>query len=256
MRDDPFDFGPHTLSAGARRVVPYQEGTGSQRPVVSRPKQVAPHAEQIPNEAVHGQESLRVSHGFEPPHLSLTLTGRLMRDFSAIVLVLRRAVHDRGHDAAVGRRVAAQFVRDQTSRSLRRSLLIKPPFSARGARDRRQLGRVEFRRPDVEIGVLETQEGERFPSLGARRPISIGGGRAPVRRSEGPQRRRFQAEGANPKERQALRDAAAADGSLVFQEAGTVMRLVRGPDQASAPVRACSSTWEDGHTWDSPTLLR
>ncbi len=60
------------------------------------------HAEQIPNEAVYRQESLRVRSGFERSHLSLALAGRLMRDFGAIVLVLRRAVHDRGHHAAVG----------------------------------------------------------------------------------------------------------------------------------------------------------
>ena len=52
---------------------------------------MTPHAKKIPNEAVHRQESLRVSRRFEPPHLSLALAGRLMRDFGSIVFVLLRA---------------------------------------------------------------------------------------------------------------------------------------------------------------------
>ena len=75
---------------------------------------MTPQAKEIPNEAVHRQESLRVSGGFEPPHLSLALAGRLMRDFGSIVLVLRRAVHNGRHHDAVGRRVAAKLVGDQT----------------------------------------------------------------------------------------------------------------------------------------------
>src|SRR5712692_6508258 len=75
---------------------------------------MTPHAKEIPNEAVHRQESLRLSAGFEPPHLPLALAGRLMRDFCAIVLVLLRAVNDGWHHDAVGRRVAAKLVGDQT----------------------------------------------------------------------------------------------------------------------------------------------
>ena len=68
---------------------------------------MTPHAKKIPNEAVHPQESLRVRRGFEPPHLSLALAGRLMRDFGSIVFVLLRAVNNRGDHEAVGRRVTA-----------------------------------------------------------------------------------------------------------------------------------------------------
>ncbi len=75
---------------------------------------MTPQAKEIPNEAVHRQESLRVSGGFEPPHLSLALAGQLMRDFCSIVLVLLRAVNDGRHHEAVGRRVAAKLVCDQT----------------------------------------------------------------------------------------------------------------------------------------------
>ena len=58
------------------------------------------HSKEISNDAVYRQESLRVSGGFEPPHLALALAGWLMRDFCSIVLVLRRAVHDSGHHEA------------------------------------------------------------------------------------------------------------------------------------------------------------
>jgi hypothetical protein len=66
---------------------------------------VTPRAKKIPNESVHAQESLRVSRGFEPPHLSFAPAGRLMRDFGSIVFVLLRAVNNRGQHDAVGRRV-------------------------------------------------------------------------------------------------------------------------------------------------------
>ena len=54
--------------------------------------------------------------GFESSHLSLALSGGLMGDFHWIVFVLLGAVNNRRHKDAVGRRVAAQFVRDQSSR--------------------------------------------------------------------------------------------------------------------------------------------
>lgn len=76
---------------------------------------MAPHAEQIPNEAVHRQESLRVRRGLEPSHLSLALARRLMGEFGAVVFVPLRGVHDGGHHAAVGSGAAAQLVGDQTS---------------------------------------------------------------------------------------------------------------------------------------------
>src|SRR5713101_2637027 len=77
---------------------------------------MTPHAEQIPNEAVDRQESLRVSAGLEPPYLTLPLAGRLVRDFDSVVLVLFGAVYHRRHDRAVGNRVAAKLVGDQTPR--------------------------------------------------------------------------------------------------------------------------------------------
>ena len=74
------------------------------------------HTKEIVHESVHRQEAWRMSGGFEPAHLSLALSSRLMRAFRSIVLVSRRAVHHRGHDRALGRGVAAELVRDQTAR--------------------------------------------------------------------------------------------------------------------------------------------
>ena len=83
---------------------------------MNRPQEVTPDAKEISNESMHRQESLCMRDGFESPHLPFALAGRLMRDLGSIVFVLLRAVHDRRHHNAVGRRVAAQLVRDQTPR--------------------------------------------------------------------------------------------------------------------------------------------
>jgi hypothetical protein len=107
VRNDPLMSGSHHGSAGARRVVPREESTRSQETVMRRAEQVTSHSEQIPHEAVDRHEALCLPSSFEPSHLSLALSGRLMRELSAIVLVLLRAVHDRGHHAAMGRSVAA-----------------------------------------------------------------------------------------------------------------------------------------------------
>jgi len=64
---------------------------------------MTPHAKEIPNEAVDGQEALRVRRGLEPSHLSLALARRLMGEFGAIVFVPLRGVYDGRHHAAVGR---------------------------------------------------------------------------------------------------------------------------------------------------------
>jgi hypothetical protein len=103
------------FSARAHHPVPHKEGARSQPTMVSSPEQVTADAKEIPNDAMYRQESLRMRSGFEPSNLSLALTGWLMRDFCSIVLVLVRAVRDRGHHETVGRRVAAKVVCDQTS---------------------------------------------------------------------------------------------------------------------------------------------
>ena len=83
--------------------------------MVSSLKQMTAYAKEIPNDAAYRQESLRVSRGFEPSHVTFALASWLMRDFGSVVLVLRSAIGDRGHQAGVGRRIAAKLVGDQTS---------------------------------------------------------------------------------------------------------------------------------------------
>ena len=55
-------------------------------------QQLAPDAEEVLDESMHGQESLRLTWRFELSHLPLTLPRRLVRDFGAIILcaLLRR----------------------------------------------------------------------------------------------------------------------------------------------------------------------
>ena len=71
--------------------------------MLSSPQQVTSYPKEIEHESMHRQEALSMRGRLESPHLSLPLSGRLMRDFRSIVLVLRRAVSDGRHDGAVGR---------------------------------------------------------------------------------------------------------------------------------------------------------
>ena len=79
-------------------------------------QQVTSDTKEILHKSVHRQEALRVGGRFEPSHLPLALPRRLMRAFRSIVLVSGGAVHHRRHGPAVGSRIAAKLVRDQSSR--------------------------------------------------------------------------------------------------------------------------------------------
>ena len=48
--------------------------------MVRRPKQMSPDPEEIQHESVDREKPLRVRRGFEPAHLSLALSRRLMRN--------------------------------------------------------------------------------------------------------------------------------------------------------------------------------
>ena len=54
--------------------MPNQEGAVSQDPMGGRPQQVTSKAEEILNDSVNGQESLCLTGGFEPSHLSFSLS--------------------------------------------------------------------------------------------------------------------------------------------------------------------------------------
>ena len=57
---------------------------------------------------------MRLGVGFEPPHLALPLARRLVGDFRPVVLVSRGTVKDRRHDGAVGGRIAAKLIGDES----------------------------------------------------------------------------------------------------------------------------------------------
>ena len=77
---------------------------------------LAPDAEEVLDESMNGQESLRLTWRFEPSHLTLALPRGLMRDLGPIVLVTFRAMDDGRHDAPMRRRIASQLVGDQPPR--------------------------------------------------------------------------------------------------------------------------------------------
>ena len=57
--------------------------------------------EEIQHGSVYREKPLRVHGEFEPAHLSLALSRRLMRDLCAVVLVLPRAENHGWHHGAV-----------------------------------------------------------------------------------------------------------------------------------------------------------
>lgn len=57
--------------------------------------------EETPDSTVHRQETLCLSYGFEPAHLPLSLSCRLMRHLREIVRIARGDMLDRGHHVGV-----------------------------------------------------------------------------------------------------------------------------------------------------------
>ena len=102
-----------------------------------RSQQVTANVEQVADESVHGQESLRLTGRFEPAHVPLALPCGLVGDFGAIVLVSVRNVSDGRHDRSVRSPVAAQLVGDQPPRLTLLALqqLAEKSVSPPGSRD-------------------------------------------------------------------------------------------------------------------------
>ena len=61
---------------------------------------------------MHRKKALRVTHGFEPTHASLSFPGRLMRILRSIVQSSALSVFDHRYDLIACRRVARKLVRD------------------------------------------------------------------------------------------------------------------------------------------------
>ena len=70
--------------------------------------------EEIQDDSVDRQEPLRLSGRLEPSHLSLSLSGRLVRDLSPVVGVARCVMGHRWHHPAMRSSVAAQLVGNET----------------------------------------------------------------------------------------------------------------------------------------------
>ena len=67
------------------------------------PQEVAADTKEILDGAVHREKPLRVRGRFEPAHLALALSGRLVRDLGAIVRVRVGDVDDGRHHSPVRR---------------------------------------------------------------------------------------------------------------------------------------------------------
>ncbi len=103
-------------SGGEGDGILHEERATSQLSMMRRSQQVTANVEEVADESVHGQESLRLPWRFEPSHVSLALPVGLVRDFGAIVRVSVRAMGDGRHDRSVRSPVAAQFVGGQLPR--------------------------------------------------------------------------------------------------------------------------------------------
>ena len=106
---------PVSIYATTPRI-PCNERASAEQTVVSRSQEVSTDSEQILHDTVNRREPLELSGRLEPPHLALTLSGRLLGDLRAVIRVLIGAVKHRRHHRATGGRVTAQRVGDQASR--------------------------------------------------------------------------------------------------------------------------------------------
>ena len=100
--------------------------------MVSRPQEVSTNAEQILHDTVNRRDPLELSGRLETPHLALTLAGRLMGGFRAVVRVLIGAVKHGWHHRATGGRVAAQLIGNQASRHVPLGLQSRAKEAHRG----------------------------------------------------------------------------------------------------------------------------
>ncbi len=75
-----------------------------------------PHAKQVLDDCVSGQEALCLAGRLEAAHLSLSLPGRLVGDLGAVVGVLPRIVPHGGHGGPMRCAIAPQFVGHEAHR--------------------------------------------------------------------------------------------------------------------------------------------
>jgi hypothetical protein len=66
--------------------------------MIERSQSVTPHSKEIINDAMGGENPLRLTRRFEPAHLPFAMSSRLMRHLSTIVGVTASVMSDVGHD--------------------------------------------------------------------------------------------------------------------------------------------------------------
>jgi hypothetical protein len=184
--DRPSMAGLHHCSVSARHLIPHKQRASPQQTVVSSPQEVTSDPKEVEHKPVHRQESLRVFGGLESSHLSLALSGRLMGHFRSVVLVLRGAVNNRGQDRAVGGRIAAELVRDQSLRDtplpfqeLPEEALGRMPISPGLDEDVDRITVLVDGSPEILLSPLDVDEqfvqvpGVAQPSTLASKPTSV-----------------------------------------------------------------------------------
>ena len=123
------------------------------------------HSEEILHHAVDRREALQMDRRLEAPHLALTLTRRLVRDFRPVVRVLIRAVDHRRHHRTARRRVTAELVGDQSARdtALPFQQFPKEPYRgttipARLHQDVEHVAVFIHRAPEILLAAVERDE--------------------------------------------------------------------------------------------------
>ena len=106
--------GCRRVASGRGHCSPDREGSRSQESLIRRSQQMASDSEKILDDTVEGEKPLGLASGFESAHLPFPLASRLMRGFGAIVGVTFRGVSRVAQDGSHGRRVASEFVGNDT----------------------------------------------------------------------------------------------------------------------------------------------
>ncbi len=77
-RFSPWALSARAWSAGARHLVPDDQGARSQQTVVNSAEEMSADPEEVLYDAVHRCEPLQMGGRLEPAHLAFPLAGRLM----------------------------------------------------------------------------------------------------------------------------------------------------------------------------------
>ena len=78
---------------GASHLLPSRKSPRPKRTMVHRTKMMATVPEEIVNTSVITEKTLRLMSGFEPPHLPLSLSSGLVRQFGSVIRVLLGVVN-------------------------------------------------------------------------------------------------------------------------------------------------------------------